>query len=100
MIWENGRSKGNGIVQFDNVEQADSAIRERHMSLTLCPVTDDHVLSDKFSGYLYGGRPLKLAFNARWKTFDSFLEQPAIAAVGNEELDAAANGSREEEMTS
>jgi len=50
IIWENGRSRGNGIVQFASIEEAETAIA-------------------KFQNYQYGGRPLGLAFNARWKDF-------------------------------
>ncbi|KAK6364488.1 g-strand binding protein [Exophiala oligosperma] len=39
----NGRSKGTGVVQFDSPENAETAI-------------------SKFSGYMYGGRPLGLTF--------------------------------------
>ncbi|KAB8293187.1 hypothetical protein EYC80_007530 [Monilinia laxa] len=40
----NGRSRGTGVVRFDSVENADTAI-------------------EKFSGYQYGGRPLGLSFS-------------------------------------
>lgn len=39
----NGRSKGTGVVQFDNSDNAETAIA-------------------KFTGYQYGGRPLGLSF--------------------------------------
>ncbi|KAI4164272.1 MAG: hypothetical protein LQ342_002237 [Letrouitia transgressa] len=39
----NGRSRGTGVVQFDGVENADTAIA-------------------KFTGYQYGGRPLGLTY--------------------------------------
>ncbi|KAI9796287.1 MAG: hypothetical protein M1835_004410 [Candelina submexicana] len=39
----NGRSRGTGVVQFDTVENAETAI-------------------SKFSGYQYGGRPLGLTY--------------------------------------
>lgn len=39
----NGRSRGTGVVRFDTVENAETAIT-------------------KFSGYQYGGRPLGLSF--------------------------------------
>jgi RNA recognition motif-containing protein len=38
-----GRSKGSGVVRFDDAETADTAI-------------------SKFQGYQYGGRPLNLSF--------------------------------------
>jgi len=39
----NGRSKGTGVVQLDNADNAESAI-------------------SKFTNYQYGGRPLGLSF--------------------------------------
>ncbi|KNG81432.1 RNP domain protein, partial [Aspergillus nomiae NRRL 13137] len=39
----NGRSRGTGVVQFDNAETAETAIA-------------------KFTGYQYGGRPLGITF--------------------------------------
>ncbi|KAL9053265.1 MAG: hypothetical protein Q9162_004873 [Coniocarpon cinnabarinum] len=39
----NGRSRGTGVVRFDNTDNADTAIQ-------------------KFSGYQYGGRPLGLSY--------------------------------------
>ncbi|BGP24410.1 heterogeneous nuclear ribonucleoprotein M [Rhodotorula toruloides] len=50
VLFEHGRSKGAGIVQFATVEEAQTAIT-------------------RFNGYQYGGRPLALDFNARWKPF-------------------------------
>lgn len=50
ILWENGRSKGAGIVQFATIEEAETAIA-------------------KFQNYQYGGRPIGLGFNARWKDF-------------------------------
>ena len=39
----NGRSKGSGVVEFADAELSDTAI-------------------SKFTGYMYGGRPLGLSF--------------------------------------
>lgn len=50
ILYENGRSKGAGIVQFATIEEAETAIL-------------------KFQNYQYGGRPIGLGFNARWKDF-------------------------------
>lgn len=50
MLFEGGRSKGAGVVQFATVEEAETAIA-------------------KFQGYTYGGRPLDIDYNARWKEF-------------------------------
>lgn len=39
----NGRSRGTGVVEFDSADNAETAIA-------------------KFTGYMYGGRPLGLSF--------------------------------------
>ncbi|ORY92534.1 hypothetical protein BCR35DRAFT_297981 [Leucosporidium creatinivorum] len=52
VLFENGRSKGSGVVQFATVEEAETAIA-------------------KFQSYSYGGRPLALEFNGRWKDFSA-----------------------------
>ncbi|KAL7007848.1 g-strand binding protein [Cystobasidiomycetes sp. EMM_F5] len=72
IIWEGGRSKGNGIVQFATIDEAETAIA-------------------KFQGYQYGGRPLRLAFNARWKDFKEggsrALKDEQATAVGENGAD-------------
>lgn len=96
IVLENGRSKGAGIVQFATIEEAQSAI-------------------SKFQNYMYGGRPIGLAFNARWKDFtgagitsnpnapyDSHGNGHSDDAVMSEALpreDAATEGMREEAAT-
>ncbi|CAD6960779.1 unnamed protein product [Tilletia laevis] len=50
ILYENGRSKGAGVVQFATTEEAETAIA-------------------KFSGYVYGGRALDLEFNRQWRDF-------------------------------
>lgn len=99
ILFEGGRSKGAGIVQFATIEEAQTAIA-------------------KFQNYQYGGRPIGLAFNARWKDFTGagITSNPnapadADAVQGNgdthdaamtEELpkeDAATEGMREEVAT-
>ncbi|SCZ93873.1 BZ3500_MvSof-1268-A1-R1_Chr6-3g08940 [Microbotryum saponariae] len=45
-----GRAKGSGVVQFATIEEAQTAIAQ-------------------FQGYTYGGRPLQIEFNARYKNF-------------------------------
>ncbi|KAE8249003.1 hypothetical protein A4X13_0g5382 [Tilletia indica] len=50
ILYENGRSKGAGVVQFASAEEAETAIA-------------------KFSGYVYGGRALDLEFNRQWRDF-------------------------------
>ncbi|KAK0538931.1 g-strand binding protein [Tilletia horrida] len=57
ILYENGRSKGAGVVQFASAEEAETAIA-------------------KFSGYVYGGRALDLEFNRQWRDF------PALRASG------------------
>lgn len=50
ILYEHGRSKGVGIVQFATVADAETAIA-------------------KFSSYVYGGRALDLEFNRTWRDF-------------------------------
>lgn len=50
ILFEGGRSKGAGVVQFGSVEDAETAIA-------------------KFNNYVYGGRPLDIEFNRRWTRF-------------------------------
>lgn len=52
ILFEGTRSKGEGIVQFAQTEEARTA-------------------SEKFTGYLYGGRNLGVVFNPRWHDFSS-----------------------------
>ncbi|KAK4051148.1 g-strand binding protein [Microbotryomycetes sp. JL201] len=60
IVFEGGRSKGAGIVQFATVEEAETAIA-------------------KFQSYSYGGRPLLLEFNRHFKNFGG---APADAPTG------------------
>ncbi|KAI0760605.1 RNA-binding domain-containing protein [Fomes fomentarius] len=50
ILYEGARSKGCGVVQFAQVQEAETAIA-------------------KFQQYMYGGRPLDVRFNDRWHTF-------------------------------
>ncbi|KAI0918355.1 hypothetical protein AcV5_002362 [Taiwanofungus camphoratus] len=50
ILFEGTRSKGCGVVQFAQVQEAETAIA-------------------KFQQYMYGGRPLDVRFNDRWHTF-------------------------------
>ncbi|KAI4209725.1 MAG: hypothetical protein LQ351_007379 [Letrouitia transgressa] len=50
----NGRSRGTGVVQFDGVENADTAIDDL--------VNSTDIPKAKFTGYQYGGRPLGLTY--------------------------------------
>jgi len=50
ILYEGTRSKGAGVVQFASIEEAETAIA-------------------KFSGYMYGGRPLDVRFNDRLHEF-------------------------------
>ncbi|WWC73826.1 uncharacterized protein I206_107798 [Kwoniella pini CBS 10737] len=52
VLFEAGRSKGEGIVQFTETAEAQTA-------------------GEKFTGYMYGGRPLDVQFNPRWHEFSS-----------------------------
>ncbi|KAG8974277.1 hypothetical protein FRC05_007701 [Tulasnella sp. 425] len=52
VLFDGDRPKDVGIVQFARTEEAETAIA-------------------KFQGYMYGGRPMDLAFNDRWHTFTS-----------------------------
>lgn len=57
----NGRSRGTGVVQFDNAETAETAIGAP------CPPSMSKVTkltngAAKFTGYQYGGRPLGITF--------------------------------------
>ncbi|OCF39686.1 RNP domain-containing protein [Kwoniella heveanensis CBS 569] len=68
VLFEAGRSKGEGIVQFTETAEAQLA-------------------SEKFTGYMYGGRPLDVQFNPRWHEFSS-------AAVKGGQVPPAANAVR------
>jgi RNA recognition motif-containing protein len=64
----NGRSRGSGVVQFDTVENAETAISE-FISLFSKPATTQATscnmltyITGKFTGYQYGGRPLDLSY--------------------------------------
>jgi len=50
ILFEGTRSKGAGVVQFAQVQEAETAIA-------------------KFQQYMYGGRPLDVRFNDRWHVF-------------------------------
>jgi len=50
VLFDNGRSKGCGVVQFTSIEEAETAI-------------------SKFQNYAYGGRNLSIEFNARFRDF-------------------------------
>lgn len=76
----NGRSRGTGVVLFDTAENAETAI---------CIDLDAFILSDefgwllilaKFTGYLYGGRPLGLSY----VKYNSFGSNGADAMEGAE----------------
>lgn len=50
IIYEGDRSKGEGIVQFTETQEAQSA-------------------GDRFMAYMYGNRPLDVQFNPSWHEF-------------------------------
>ncbi|GAA5861087.1 hypothetical protein JCM8547_008030 [Rhodosporidiobolus lusitaniae] len=64
VLFEHGRSKGAGVVQFATIEEAEQALT-------------------RFQGYNYGGRPLALAYNARPYTFQPV--DASAAPVGGDE---------------
>jgi len=70
---EGGRSKGCGIVQFNSNEEAETAIA-------------------KFQGYSYGGRPLALEYNARYR---DFIAQP----IGAEATPSGPSAGRHDAQT-
>ncbi|GAA6024314.1 hypothetical protein JCM11491_005983 [Sporobolomyces phaffii] len=61
VLYEHGRSKGTGVVQFASVEEAEMAI-------------------SKFTGYSYGGRPLAIEYNARYRDFNALQGAGALGA--------------------
>ncbi|KAI8461793.1 RNP domain-containing protein [Phakopsora pachyrhizi] len=60
VLVEGGRSKGVGVVEFETVGEAETAIA-------------------KFQNYSYGGRPLSLEFNGRWREFTN--ARPGSAGI-------------------
>lgn len=52
ILFEGEQSRGEGIVQFTETAIAKAA-------------------SERFSGYVYGGRPLEVQFNPKWHEFGS-----------------------------
>jgi len=67
ILFDGTRSKGAGVVQFAQTAEAETAIA-------------------KFQGYMYGGRPLNVAFNDRWHVFS------ASAAKGGSSIPLIAEG--------
>lgn len=61
-----GRSKGSGVVRFDDAEMADTAI-------------------SKFQGYQYGGRPLNLSFV-------KYLNQGGSGSTAGDAMEAESHG--------
>ncbi|BGP55276.1 hypothetical protein JCM8202_000649 [Rhodotorula sphaerocarpa] len=55
VLFEHGRSKGAGVVQFASIEDATTAVT-------------------RFNGYVYGGRPLALDYNQRPYVFAQAME--------------------------
>lgn len=62
ILYEGTRSKGSGVVQFKEVEEAEQA-------------------GQKFTGYVYGGRPLDVQFNDRWHRFSDTAAQGTTGAT-------------------
>nr|VWP00330.1 Trehalose-6-phosphate phosphatase (EC [Ganoderma boninense] len=67
ILYDGTRSKGCGVVQFAQVQEAETAIA-------------------KFQQYMYGGRPLDVRFNDRWHTFSP------TAAKGGQAIPMQADG--------
>ncbi|KAI5776834.1 hypothetical protein EDC01DRAFT_761515 [Geopyxis carbonaria] len=61
-----GRSRGTGVVQFDTAENAETAIA-------------------KFSGYLYGGRPLGLSY-VRYTNYGDTAMEGAEVAIPQDQM--------------
>lgn len=57
----NGRSRGTGVVQFDNAETAETAIGMLPLE-NIIDRTQANPSTAKFTGYQYGGRPLGITF--------------------------------------
>jgi hypothetical protein len=81
VLFDGGRSKGVGVVQFETVQEAETAIGTLIEDNT--KFNQEKQLTDslffrtaKFQNYSYGGRPLSLEFNGRWRDF-------SIAGSGN-----------------
>lgn len=72
ILFEGGRSKGVGVVQFATVEDAEQAIA-------------------KFSSYVYGGRALDIEFNRNWRDFEG-LRNAAHGGAGALGPDSAMSG--------
>ncbi len=78
IMYEGNRSKGMGIVQFEQIEEAETAIgasaptpippRFTPTSVYL-PVAHHLHAAAKFTSYMYGGRPLGVQFNPTWHNF-------------------------------
>lgn len=79
ILYEGNRSKGMGIVQFEQIDEAETAIgasaptpipSASHLSLSVYPllIIVLHAAA-KFTSYMYGGRPLGVQFNPTWHNF-------------------------------
>jgi len=72
ILFDGTRSKGSGVVQFAQVQEAETAIA-------------------KFQGYMYGGRPLNVAFNDRWHSFTgSAAKGGSLIPITNDRSDMTA----------
>lgn len=75
ILYEGNRSKGMGIVQFEQIDEAETAIGEFPVfrfppapSLYPLLIVALHAVA-KFTSYMYGGRPLGVQFNPTWHNF-------------------------------
>mgnify|MGYP002718948522 CR=1 FL=1 len=50
ILYDGNRSRGEGVVQFTETAEA-------------------QIAGEKFTGYMYGGRPLGVSFNKHWHEF-------------------------------
>jgi RNA recognition motif. (a.k.a. RRM, RBD, or RNP domain) len=90
IMYEGNRSKGMGIVQFEQIDEAETAIGTSipisipipipisipisisisHLPPAIHPwlIIPLHATA-KFTSYMYGGRPLGVQFNPTWHNF-------------------------------
>lgn len=73
ILFEHGRSKGVGVVQFATVEEAETAIA-------------------KFNNYVYGGRALDIEFNRNWRNFSASRGGEGLGVEGAPTGPSAQNG--------
>ena len=84
ILYEGTRSKGCGVVQFAQVQEAETAIGASATAL-ICAISIGLHLAvihvAKFQQYMYGGRPLDVRYNDRWHTFTPTAAKGGQAAA-------------------